>query len=93
MSNTKQHIMKFVTTDKLAHQWENFKATEGARIVVASVSKEGAVWNWAVRVSYTHTDGVQYINEAEGWKWSKPEAVEAFKARALDLFTAIEKKF
>lgn len=77
--------MQFKTTDKHARQWETFKASAHGHTIVASVSKEGAGWNWFVRVSYLHTNGVSYIEEAQGREWSKPEARATFEARASEL--------
>jgi len=84
--------MKFITTDKHAHNYENFKATADGHTIVASVAKEGAGWGWFVRVSYLHTDGMSYIDEAQGREWSKPEARATLEARAYELLSNLEQK-
>ena len=74
--------MKYTTTDKHAHRYETFTASEGAITIVASVDKEGAGWNWFVRVAYLQPDGTSDVSEAQGREWSKPDARTSFEAAA-----------
>ena len=90
MNNTQTHTMKYTTTDKHAHQYETFTASEGPATIVASVNKEGAGWNWFVRVAYLKPDGITYIDDAQGREWSKPEARASFEAAASGLIAQMK---